>query len=221
MTSVIGSLSTEEGQAIQKAAYKAILEAYDGDRDAAWRDSVMEEKVEYISAIVKEGVRFYTVSSMSLPRKAIEDFHWHGSVIPKGTMILISSSRSDVANVDAQAANHEGAHYGSDAHLFKPERWWNSSEKGSSTAHFGFGAGSRMCAGHFIATRLCYSLLLRFILSFEVVASESAPPNTDYVEYNALKTALVAIPRDFTVSMKPRDESWLGSIIQSVETQYK
>jgi phenylacetate 2-hydroxylase len=91
LTSVIGSLSTPEGQAFQKAAYNAISSTYNGDRDAAWKDSVMEEKVDYISAIVKEGVRFYTVSSMSLPRKAIEDFYWHGSLIPKGTMILISS----------------------------------------------------------------------------------------------------------------------------------
>jgi len=75
--------------------------------------------------------------------------------------------------------------------------------------HFGFGAGSRMCAGHLIATRLCYSLLVRFILAFEVVASESNPPNTDYVEYNAIKTALVAIPRDFGVRLKVRDEKWL------------
>jgi phenylacetate 2-hydroxylase len=81
--------------------------------------------------------------------------------------------------------------------------------KGSSTVHFGFGAGSRMCAGHLIATRLCYSLLVRFILAFEVVASESDPPNTDYVEYNAIKTALVAIPRDFKVKLKVRDDKWL------------
>lgn len=90
LTSVIGSLSTVEGQGFQKAAYQAILDTYDGDRNAAWKDAVIEEKIDYISAIVKEGVRFYTVSSMSLPRKAIEDFHWHGSLIPKGTMILIS-----------------------------------------------------------------------------------------------------------------------------------
>lgn len=65
-----------------------------------------------------------------------------------------------------------------------------------------------MCAGHLIATRLCYSLLVRFILAFEAVASESNPPNTDYVEYNAIKTALVAIPRDFNVKLSVRDEKW-------------
>lgn len=91
LTSVIGSLSTKEGQEIQKTAYAAILESYGGDRNAAWRECITDEKVDYMNALVKEGLRFYTVSSMSLPRKAIEDFYWHGSLIPKGTMILISS----------------------------------------------------------------------------------------------------------------------------------
>jgi len=76
-----------------------------------------------------------------------------------------------------------------------------------------------MCAGHLIATRLCYALLVRFILSFEVVASESEPPNTDYVEYNAIKTALVAIPRDFKVKLKVRDEAWLEERMQK-EVEY-
>lgn len=38
------------------------------------------------------------------------------------------------------------------------------------------------------------------------MASETEPPNTDYVEYNAIKTALVAIPRDFKVKLIPRDD---------------
>jgi len=37
------------------------------------------------------------------------------------------------------------------------------------------------------------------------VASETEPPNTDYVEYNQLKTALVAIPKDFKVRLVLRD----------------
>ena len=207
---------------MQNVAYKAILEAYDGDRDAAWKDCITDEKIEYINAIVKEGVRYYTVSSMSLPRKAIEDFHYHGAPIPKGTMILISQSlRKMQLTLDAQAANHDPVHYGPDAHLFKPERWLKiPAGKVSSTMHFGFGAGSRMCAGHFIATRLCYALLVRFILSFEVVASEVNSPNTDYVEYNLIKTALVAIPRDFCVKLKIRDEAWLEELM-SQEAQYR
>jgi phenylacetate 2-hydroxylase len=61
---------------------------------------------------------------------------------------------------------------------------------------------------------------VRFILSFEVVASDTDPPNTDYVEYNSLKTALVAIPRDFSVKLKMRDEVWLEGLMQQ-ESQFK
>ena len=72
--------------------------------------------------------------------------------------------------LDAQAANHEEAHYGSDDYLFKPERFLNMPfAKGTSAAHFGFGAESQMCAGHLIATRFCYCPLVRFMLSFGVV----------------------------------------------------
>jgi phenylacetate 2-hydroxylase len=37
------------------------------------------------------------------------------------------------------------------------------------------------------------------------VASETSPPNTDYVDYNQFKSALVAIPREFKVRLVPRE----------------
>jgi phenylacetate 2-hydroxylase len=86
--------------------------------------------------------------------------------------------------------------------------------KVTSTLHFGFGAGSRMCAGHLIATRLCYALLVRFILSFEVVVSEMHHPPTDnYLEYNSIKMVLVSVPRHFNVKLKTREEAWIISIM--------
>lgn len=99
-------------------------------------------------AIVKEAGRYYTVSSMSLPRKAAADIEWDGAIIPKGTMILIN----------AQAANHEIEHFGPDAGEFTPERWLESvsppRERPSvGLQHLSFGAGSRACSGQFIANR--------------------------------------------------------------------
>jgi len=68
-----------------------------------------------------------------------------------------------------------------------------------------FGAGARACSGQVIAQRLLYAALIRIISSYRIVASETEPPNTDYVEYNQFKTALVAIPKDFKVKLIPRD----------------
>jgi phenylacetate 2-hydroxylase len=49
------------------------------------------------------------------------------------------------------------------------------------------------------------------------VASESQPPNTDYVDYNQFKSALVAIPRDFKVKLVPRDGMEGGSELGTLE----
>lgn len=95
LTSCIGSLCTPEGQRFQDAAYEDIKRHYPNIKEA-WQQSFQVEDVPYVNAIVKEAARFYTVSAMSLPRKAYADIEWDGAVIPKGTMVLIN----------AQAANH-------------------------------------------------------------------------------------------------------------------
>jgi phenylacetate 2-hydroxylase len=107
-------------------------------------------------------------------------------------------------------------YWGSDAATFNPERWLDppsSSESpslytekpSSSTPHLSFGAGSRSCPGATIASKLIAAALFRIISLYKIEASKSEPPNTDYVDYNAIKSALVAIPRDFKVKLTPRD----------------
>lgn len=213
LTSCIGSLSTPEGQAFQDAAYEDIKRCYPNPNEA-WSKSLEVEDIPYINAIVKEAARYYTVSAMSLPRKAYQDIQWDDSLIPKGTMILIN----------AQAANHSTAHFGPDAGKFNPERWLSSLDpptetQASGLQHFSFGAGSRACSGQFIASRLLYTALVRLISSFKIVASETAPPNTDYVDYNQFKSALVAIPRDFKVKLIPRDANVTGECLKEAEVR--
>jgi len=95
LTSCIGSLSTPEGQIWQERAYEDIKRHYPNIKDA-WTNSYQDEKVPYLNAIIKEAGRYYTVSSMSLPRKTVTEVNWNGAIIPAKTMILIN----------AQAANH-------------------------------------------------------------------------------------------------------------------
>ncbi|KUJ15471.1 phenylacetate 2-hydroxylase [Mollisia scopiformis] len=202
LTSCIGSLATPEGQVWQEKAYEDIKRMYPDVRDA-WRNSFQGEEVPYVNAIIKEAARYYTVSAMSLPRKTVTDVHWDGAVIPAKTMILIN----------AQAANHDVDHFGPSASTFNPERWLDSdgtlspaTEKiPTGLQHFSFGAGSRACSGQIIATRLLYTALIRLLTSYRIVASEEMPPNTDYVDYNQFKSALVAIPVDFKVRLVPRE----------------
>ena len=199
LTSCIGSLSTPAGQAFQDRAYEDIHRYYDNESEL-WQQSFIEEKVPYVNAIIKEAARYYTVSAMSLPRKTVQDIDWDEAKIPAKTMILIN----------AQAANHDLDHFGPDAGVFNPERWIEHGShpprevEAKGIQHFSFGAGSRACSGQNIASRLLYTALIRLLSCYKIVASETKPPNTDYVDYNQFKSALVAIPRDFKVKLIPR-----------------
>jgi phenylacetate 2-hydroxylase len=228
LTSCLGSLSTPQGQEWQEKAYRDIKRAYPDARDA-WRNSFQDERVPYVNAIIKEAARYYTVSAMSLPRKTVTEVSWDGARIPPKTMILINAQAANHGEFpvillhqftrkpvycDLMLTQHSDIdHFGPDAASFNPERWLDSdgsidsaSEKASTgLQHFSFGAGSRACSGQIIASRLLYTALVRIICSYRVVASETEPPNTDYVDYNQFKSALVAIPRDFKVKLIPRD----------------
>ena len=220
LTSCIGSLATREGQIFQERAYEDIKRYYP-DMSEIWSNSFQEEKVPYLNAIVKEAARYYTVSAMSLPRKTVTDVDWNGAIIPAKTMILIN----------AQSANHDVDHFGPDGGVFNPERWLTSdppnstgipSEKPSAgIQHFSFGAGSRACSGQIIASRLIYTALIRILSSYKIVASQTEPPNTDYVDYNQFKTALVAIPRDFKVRLIPRDREGLEKCLAEAKERTK
>ncbi|KAK1517052.1 cytochrome P450 [Colletotrichum costaricense] len=211
LTSAIGSLATKEGQAWQDRAYEDIKRYYPDVREA-WASCYAEEKIPYINAIIREAGRYYTVSSMSLPRKTVTEVNWNGAIIPPKTMIL----------VNAQAGNHDVRHFGDDAGHFDPERWLESlnppTEKEiSGVGHLSFGLGSRGCSGQYIAQRLLYAALVRLLSSYKIVASEEEPPNTDYVEYNQFKTALVAIPKDFKVKLIPRDTPVTSDCLRAAE----
>jgi phenylacetate 2-hydroxylase len=83
----LASLSTPEGQSIQEKAYRAIMDVY--PHGEAWARCLIEEKVPYVTALVKEVLRFWTVIPICLPRKSIRDIPWQGIVIPAGTTFFM------------------------------------------------------------------------------------------------------------------------------------
>jgi phenylacetate 2-hydroxylase len=212
LTSCIGSLATKEGQLFQTLAYQDIKRYYTSTEEA-WVASFSEEKVPYVNALVKEASRYYTASAMNLPRKSTAPIIWDGATIPAKTMIL----------VNLQAANHDVDHFGADAGTFNPEPWLEPRQESDAPterslqglAHMSFGAGARACPGHHVAARVIYTALVRLLTSYRIVASEEEPPNTNYADYNQIKSALVAIPRDFNVKLIPRDSKELEECLRT------
>jgi Cytochrome P450 len=83
----IAYLSSPHGQKIQKVAYDEIMKVYpDGD---AWEKCLVEEKVPYVTALVREILRFFTVIPINLPRTSIKDVRYGDAIIPAGTTFYI------------------------------------------------------------------------------------------------------------------------------------
>lgn len=79
----IAYLSSAHGQEIQKRAYDEIMKIYpNGD---AYEQCVHEEKVRYVTAFVREVLRFFTVIPICLPRVSIKDIEYEDAIIPAGS----------------------------------------------------------------------------------------------------------------------------------------
>lgn len=85
----VAYLATPHGQEIQAKALKAIEEVYPNGE--AWERCLVEEKVPFITALVKETLRYWTVIPICLPRVNIRDIPYKDTVIPAGTTFFMVS----------------------------------------------------------------------------------------------------------------------------------
>lgn len=200
-------LSSPHGQEIQSRALSEINKIY--PNQDSWERCLAEEKVPYITALVKEVLRFWTVIPICLPRTSIKDITWQDAVIPAGTTFYMN----------AYAADYDESHF-KDPFTFNPDRYLgDSSSSVSGTPHYGYGAGSRMCVGSHLANRELYTAFLRIITAFEIV-----PPKLEKDESiltclgaNALPTSLTMEPKPFKVGIKVRDQALVDRWIAESE----
>ncbi|RDW85991.1 hypothetical protein BP5796_04316 [Coleophoma crateriformis] len=192
-------LCSPEGQPFQKEAYDAILEAYNGDRDEAWRMAFREEKVPLIVSLYKETLRFYPTAPFG-SRRTSKAFELHGATIPKGMGVLM----------DTQGVNHDLDFYGSDAHSFNPRRFIDND---SPLPHLTYGTGGRICPAYQISNRIMSAMLVKLILAFDMkpVAGGRLPS----IARNDFSDAYgnVQFSRTFDCSFTARNESWLKGVI--------
>jgi phenylacetate 2-hydroxylase len=203
-------LSSPHGQEIQERAYQEIMKVYPTDGEA-WEKCLHEEKVPYVSAFVKETLRFWTVIPISLPRKSIKDITWQDAVIPAGTTFYMN----------AWAADYDETHF-KDPTKFMPERYLDIGD-GAGTLHYGYGAGSRMCAGTHLANRELYTAFLRIITAFKIVPAKDPKeaPVLDALECNSIPTSLTTEPKEFKVGFRVRNQESLDRWIAESDERTK
>jgi phenylacetate 2-hydroxylase len=80
-------LASPEGWHVQRKAFDEIMKVYpNGD---AWEKCLVEEKVAYVTAFVRETLRFWTVIPICLPRKSVKSIEYNGAIIPAGTTFFM------------------------------------------------------------------------------------------------------------------------------------
>ncbi|KAF2862819.1 putative P450 monooxygenase [Piedraia hortae CBS 480.64] len=204
----IAYLSTEEGQDTQARALNEINKVY--PNNDSWERCLHEEKVPYITALVKETLRFWSVIPICLPRTSTRDIKWGDAVIPAGTSFYMN----------AYGAHYDDTHFKS-PYQFNPDRYIqdksiDDASASRGTPHYGYGAGSRMCIGSHLANRELYTAFLRLITAFEILPPKDPKdkPIMDALECNLYPTSLTLDPKPFKVGLKLRDratvEKWIS-----------
>ncbi|KAF5268200.1 hypothetical protein FOXYS1_908 [Fusarium oxysporum] len=99
------------------------------------------EKIAYLNACVKEGVRFATAVPGRLPRVVPDNgstpFVVDNKLVPPGTIVSIS----------AHTMHSSTDLWGADARSFNPDRWLQPGAKHLEEYQVAFSKGSRMCLG--------------------------------------------------------------------------
>ncbi|OAP56570.1 hypothetical protein AYL99_08682 [Fonsecaea erecta] len=95
---------------IQEAAYRAIREVHRAESPLC--DANDDQKIPYIVALVKEGLRMYTVLRLNLPRTSIKEVTYDGMTFPKGTTFFLNAH---ACNMDSKLWH--------DPEVFRPSRW--------------------------------------------------------------------------------------------------
>lgn len=189
----IAYLSSPHGQDIQKRAYEELMKTY--PKGDGWHACVADETCEYLVAMVKESLRYWSTINLSIARQLVKEVEYKGVKYPAGTPFIMNT----------YAANHDSSYF-KDPETYNPERYIDVSNVGLQ--QMSYGAGSRMCAGAQLANRELYITFTRLILTFHIRETSDVKmrPELDPIDCNYLMTGMVTQPRPFQVKFVPRDE---------------
>ncbi|EEP80860.1 conserved hypothetical protein [Uncinocarpus reesii 1704] len=181
---------------IQDKAAAAIKEYHSVDQPLC--DAMDDQRCEYIVALVRECLRYYTVLRLALPRTSIKDITYQGKVIPKGSVFFLNAW---ACNMDPDVW--------SDPEVFRPERWLEQPD----APMFTYGVGYRMCAGSLLANRELYLVFLRTLNCFRI--EPDGKVEWDPISGNSDPTSLVAIPKKYKVKFVPKKEKLLTEALEN------
>ncbi|KAJ7454125.1 cytochrome P450 [Mycena latifolia] len=178
----------------QKRA-QAEIDSITGGKDLP--DFEDEASLPYVSALVKEVLRWRNVTPIAVPHLLTTDDEYRGYRLPAGSMIIGNT----------WAILHDEAMY-PDPHAFKPERFLIDGKPNPTVrdpdAAFGF--GRRVCPGRHLATSSVWITVVSILATFDINKAVDdmgniIEPTGEYI------SALLSTPLPFKCSITPRSEA--------------
>lgn len=148
-----------------------------------------KSELSYVEAVILETQRFYNVAPVSGPRRVMEDVMLGGYLVPKNTTVLIGL---ETVSMDTE--------YWGDPHVFRPERFLDSTNKITNTERFvAFGQGKRKCLGEQLARSFLFIFTAGILQKFNLEIPPNGKPPSNEVMYG-----LLAAPKPYEIIFKPR-----------------
>ncbi|KAF8210955.1 cytochrome P450 [Mycena galopus ATCC 62051] len=189
-TFILAMLSNPESQKKAQAEIDSVI----GDSDLP--DFKDEDSLIYVSALVKEVLRWRSVTPIAIPHFLTAEDEYKGYRLPAGSIVIANAWCVDVFQVMYP-----------DPYSFEPERFLLNGklnpEVRSPEAAFGF--GRRMCPGRHMAHDSLWLNIVSILATFNITKSvgddgQVIEPTHEYF------TGIVSMPLPFKCSLKPRSQ---------------
>ncbi|KAF4549104.1 Cytochrome P450-like protein 1 [Elsinoe fawcettii] len=174
-----------------------------GARSPTWSD---ESSLPYIQAIVKETLRWRTVTILAgIPHAPVQDDVYKSYRIPAGTTIT--------GNL---WAIHRHEREFPDPDEFKPERYLGGLQfkYPNQRGHNAFGWGRRQCSGQPLAEQSLFAVISRLLWAFELKPGLDAAGKEEKVDIFGYNDSENMRPLPFKVRFVPRSEE-IKSVIEA------
>ncbi|KIW99583.1 uncharacterized protein Z518_11322 [Rhinocladiella mackenziei CBS 650.93] len=168
-----------------------------------------KNELPYITATIKEALRWRPVSELGPPILLIQDDEYEGYRFPAGTLFTFNTW-----NLHLSPDEHK------DPHRFWPDRYLNMGKDLSDPlrGHYGFGPGRRACAGYHIGDTNLWIAAARLLYCFNF--SEIPGQPIDTLGTNWFEHRHAPFPVKISVRSKGHEELIERAGQSAVDTQY-
>ncbi|KAJ7507105.1 cytochrome P450 [Mycena galericulata] len=186
---------------VQKIAREELDRVVGTDRLPDYTD---QEALPYITAIVKESLRWELVIPLGVPHRAMEDDVYNGYFIPAGTIMIANQ----------WGISHDEQVF-PDPFAFKPERFLNKESQVPDPSTIAFGWGRRICPGRFLAENSLWLHVATILACFDISPAIGADGNK-IIPPREYTSGMASRPLPFPCSISPRSAAAVELIKHSV-----